>query len=248
LMPTPYGFIAHGRGGIAGFDLNTLNVAWRNDDTPGSDEVNFEGYVVWTSKAPDLGTNEYKMTFKSAKDGSEVGTFNGPGNITWSPRGFFAQRGTYAQWERVYFDLRSAQAKGPLPSDGQFWGNTYMAYNRGNEDPFIRVWDLDTMQVTFERRGQDVLGLNIENVYLAGKYLYIANDADSPVIDLTTAEKVSSGWKTRPIEFIDDDWVMVIDGHVTNDYATCFDQTTYYCYEDATLAHAPGGNFPGPWF
>src|SRR5207248_845384 len=112
----------------------------------------------------------------------------------------------------------------------------------------IEVRDVRDNKLLFSRYGADVDGLHIRNLYLAGKYLYIENDSDSPVIDIATSQKVSSGWGVRPTDVINRDWLLTMKGHISNDYASCFGVGgSYACYEQGTLVHAPGGNYGGPW-
>ncbi len=252
LQPTVHGFMAYGSGGVLGFDIASMNLAWQSATKPAA--VNFDGYAFWSREgdARDSRDQLYRIAYHSAKDGTEIGHTVGPDlDIETYPHGFMAMRGTKEQWERMLFDTRTAQFQGPLPSEGQLWGNRMLRYHRTLTDEdttFIKVWDVNTGQVIFTREGADVSGLNIEDVYLAGNYLYIENDADSPVIDITTSDKVSSGWSVRPVDIVDDDWFMVVDGPVSNGYASCFDGLRYICYEDGRLVHAPDGVLAGPWF
>jgi hypothetical protein len=249
LVPSRYGFMSHGQKGIIGFGIDTLAPEWRSAD--GVSGVNFDGYVTADSAAaPDVDAFEWRLTFRSAKDGSTIGTCVGPTmgfGIGVLNHGFMVEKGKYRDWQSFYFDMQDAQFKGPVTQEGNFWGNNYIEYNR-NGTPFIRVWDMNQNKVIFSLEGEQVIGLNIKNVYFAGNYLYIENDADSPVIDITTSQKVSSGWKVRPTDVIDRDWMLTVAGHVTNDYANCLHGRVYGCYEQGTLVRSPNGHYGGPWF
>lgn len=253
LVPTVYGFMTHGRRGVIGFDLDTLQPAWQSADRVGSGDANFDGYVTWdNSGAPDVDTFEWRLTFHSAKDGSVIGTCVGPtmeGGIGVYNHGFIVEKGKFehGNWQYYYFDMKDAQFKGPVMNYGDFWGDYFLEFNRGDQ-PFIHVWDMAQNKIVFSLEGDKVTGLNIKNVYFAGKYLYIENDSDSPVIDITTSQKVSSGWRSRPTDVVDRDWLLTVAGHVSNDYASCLPGRVYRCYEHATLVHAPDGNYGGPWF
>ncbi|MDN4521256.1 hypothetical protein JN086_07310 [Mycolicibacterium austroafricanum] len=249
LMPTRYGFMARSSGGIVGFDLNTLALAWRVNSAPERADMNYEGFMVSSKGGPDIGPFESVRHFHSAKDGAEITSFAGPSGFETFPHGFLATKGTHKDWQRMYLDMRTGAITGPFPEEGQIWGNKYMDYDIWSvEQAYIKVWNLETSQEIISRTGQDVVGLNIEDIYLAGDYLYIENDDDSPVIDINTLDQVSTGWSTRPVDVVGSDWLYVIDGPVTNGYARCFEVMRNICYETGKLVHAPGGNFPGPWF
>lgn len=253
-MPTRWGLMAYGNGGVMGFDLHTLKRTWKSNAAV--EAANSEGFV--TAKVGAAGRDSFDWTFRihSAKDGAEIVKDVGPTmgyGIDDFRYGFGLERGTY--WEGkndyYYFDMRDGQFKGPIPSGGIFWGNIYLAYNNGIRRPFISIWDMDKGQEIFSREGKDVAGLNIESLYVAGNYLYIKNDSDSPVVDISTGQTVSSGWKVRPANVINRDWMLVVGGSTTNVAPSCFsyDGQLFSCGSDkATLVHAPGGNYPGPWF
>jgi len=252
IVPTPWGFMAHGKGGIMGFDLNTLQRIWQSADE--NIYANQHGYVTFDSRRDgvDVNVNEWRYRFHSAKDGAEVANSIGPsmsGGIDVFRDGFGVEKGRRKNGEYAYyyFDMRDAQFKGPVPTGGSFWGNTYTAYNT-RSNPFIEIWDMDQNKKIFSREGADVAGLNIEELFFAGKYLYISNDSDSPVIDITTGQKVSSGWQVRPTDVIAQDWLLVLEGKDSNHHFSCFQDGAYVCYEDGTLVHAPNGRYDGPWF
>lgn len=118
-------------------------------------------------------------TFHSAKDGVETGRVR----TSFAPDNTFAnglivdeivstnQWGGPKDRQWVYVDPGAGQRAEPLYPDGQIWGNRYLAYNGEDDDEaFIKVWDLNTSQVIFSRTGKDVVGLNIEDIFLAGDY------------------------------------------------------------------------------
>lgn len=242
-VPTRYGFMATGHrtsgsGKVAGFDLDTLKVVWSADGAAiDSRTVTFTGYGDGASTG---------VTFHSAKDGAETGHLR----TAWAPEETFPDGLVYEDpdiTEGIYIDPGTGKSAGPLESGGQVWGNRYLAV--GND--YITVWDLVTSQVVFSRTGKDVEGLKIKSVDLAGNYLYINNDSDSPVIDLTTSQKVSSGWKMRPVEIISNDWILVGKGQVTQACSPprAVDEL-WLCGNEGRmqLVYAPNGQYPGPWF
>ena len=244
LTPTYYGFIAKGSP-VVGFDGNSLQPTFRSTDNFGG--TNFAGFYTYGSGG------QSDEVFHSAKDGSVVGENNGTGMggglVTYAD-GFIAIVGHTWPYQYGYFDLRDNQLKTPAPSGGAMWGHILTSYG----DDFIEVRDVTQNKLIFERHGNEVRGLHIKHLYFAGKYLYIDNDSDKPVIDITTSQKVSSGWAVRPTDLINKDWMLIIKGHVTNDYGACFNtgeldsRNSYGCYEQGTLVHAPNGEYAGPWF
>lgn len=126
----------------------------------------------------------------------------------------------------------------------------------------FRVVDLASGRVVLSKTEEEWTGLGVERWYAANNYLYIENDDDSPVIDITTGQRVSSGWARRPTNRIGDKWTLVMQSPVTNNYAHCFSGRSHTgsptggmtalrdgfgCYGQGTLVHSPQG-FPGPWF
>ncbi len=259
LTPTKWGVMAHGDKGVIGFDLNTLKPAWQTSDKIGFGDANFEGYVFADgSRAPDVDVLEDRYIFHSAKDGSVIGSCVGPQMNSGIPvvnHGFFVQKGKHDHnaWQSYYFDMQDAQFKGPMAPGGTFWGNNYLVYNIprfGEAQPYIQVWDLSQNKLIFDLQGDQVAGLNVQSVNFAGKYLYIANDSDSPVIDITNQQKVSSKWVQRPTDLVSPDWMVVVPGRSAP--ASCFQSDrpsgVLQCNEHSMLAYAPGGKYTGRWF
>lgn len=85
----------------------------------------------------------------------------------------------------------------------------------------------------------------------SGDYLYIANQRDSPVIDIHTRQKVSSGWKVRPLDFLGPSWVLV--DHRPNTTADCYEAfSVFNCgasdAQQVVLQKTDNGEYPGPWY
>ena len=81
--------------------------------------------------------------------------------------------------------------------------------------------------------------------------LYIVNSSDSPVIDVTNSQKVSTGWKVRPLELVGRDWMVVVKaGNGTGPDSNCgaAGADSSDCDGKLSLVYAPNGNYPGPWF
>lgn len=249
LTPTAYGFMAWNalaeKNDIVGFDSNTLQQTFSDH---GVFMVNLDGYAT----EGDPGT-----VFHSAKDGATLGTSSSyPDDVIGYPHGFGGSP-VDSPDEHYYFDMRDGQMKGPLPGGGIVWGDMYFAY----DDTDISVWDLKQNKSVFQRSGDEVSELNANAMYFSGKYLYIDNEKDKPVIDITTSKTVSSGWTVRPTDLILNDWVIVSDatswdsgscfgglrtlGHF---YAQYFDLDASCTDSGTTLVRAPNGQYPGSWF
>ncbi|MFI9636025.1 hypothetical protein ACIHAX_25380 [Nocardia sp. NPDC051929] len=257
LAPTEYGFIVRVRSRVVGFDLDTLAVAWQLDEGQlYSDRYNGR------SLARELGTQSgQRIVFNSAKDGSEIARFDGIGLAggtaidsphTTADNGFFVAQAGRPDYHLFYFDSAAAALVGPIAPFAQSFqrsGNLLLAYGRGGSDSaYLNVYDMNKKTFVVQKSGNDAAGLGFQHVYLAGKYLYIQNADDSPVIDLTTLNKVASGWHQRPMDVIGD-WILVISGKVSNNYATCFDtRGEFICYETGVLYHSPNGSYPGEWY
>jgi hypothetical protein len=261
VAPTYYGFMVMGKsiggdGSVVGFDPDTLQVDWRGPGEADLASANFEGYVRFdrAGGTPD----ECRYAFHSAKDGSQVGTELGTcmtGGITTFPTGFILIAGKTFPYTFGYFNMQTRQFETPVPSGGVMWKDEKLSASWARGRPSIEVWDAGQNKLMFSRYDNDVEGLHIKSVRLSGKYLYIENDADSPVIDITTSQKVSSGWNTRPTDFINRDWVLVLPGK--QGPSSCFQDSSptgysewrdFGCPRDVTLVRAPDGQYAGPWF
>ena len=254
IAPTYYGFIArHNLGqGLVGFDGKSLQPSFRSNDR--IDTVNFAGYDAF-GPAPEGKQTE---VFHSAKDGTEVG--RNTHHLQASQAAVALRDGIIVTigdaWPNIYgyFDFKTNQLKQPIASGGDMWGDILTSWsgknNIGGHQSFIEVRDMSENNLLFSRYGADFDGLHIKHLYFAGKYLYIENDSDSPVIDITNSAKVASGWNVRPTDVINRDWIFVLKGHVAGDTSACFGVDGHYgCSEDGgTLVYAPGGNYSGPWY
>lgn len=242
ILPTYHGFLARaGFDNLVGFDGGTLQPTFTSTDRLGN--INFAGFFTYGT-----GGQGHEV-FHSTKDGAVVGENTGVGmggGAEVFPAGMIVIVGNDFPYKYGYFDFRDNLMKTPTARSGTMWGDTLTSWG----GKYIEVRDLAQNKLLFERAGDDVEGLHIKNLYFAGKYLYIENDSDSPVIDITNSQKVSSGWVVRPTDRVGRDWMLVVKGHVTNDYTSCFGQDAgqYRCYEDGTLVYAPNGNYAGPWF
>ncbi|QGP90611.1 hypothetical protein GKZ92_23155 (plasmid) [Gordonia sp. 135] len=154
------------------------------------------------------------------------------------------------------YDLNPNDASNPT-TDVKIWGDYAFLANQG-----LKVIELKTGRVLVSRTAEEWNGLGVDNWYAAGKYLYVENDDDSPVIDVTTGQQVSSGWAQRPGNLVGSKWTLVLGGPEKADDAQCFTGRTntpsvmwgmysladsYGCDEAGTLVYSPDG-YEGPWF
>ncbi|MCA2272420.1 hypothetical protein JF780_07735 [Mycobacterium intracellulare] len=186
------------------------------------------------------------VTIFSTRDG-HVLTHNNPPNVGALPQSYpngFTYYVTNQQYG--YFNMSDNQLKTPFPTPGDIWSNTFLALL----DHALEVRDTTTNAVIFRREGPEFDGLHVKNAYIAGKYLYLANDSDSPVIDITNSQKVSSGWKVRPTDILNRDWILVNNPDTTGAGGSCFKADyTFTCNTaNASLRYAPNGNYAGPWY
>jgi hypothetical protein len=186
----------------------------------------------------------------SAQDGhvlaDVMGSSQGGGPSTY-PNGFVFYANQNNDGQHGFFNTEDNQLKAPFPSSGDMWANSFLAL----QDHALEVRDVVTNAVTFRREGPDFDGHHITNAYLASKYLYLANDSDNPVIDITTTQKVSSGWTVRPTDVINKDWILINEQDPGDGGdASCFeDDYTLACGSPkASLKYAPDGNYAGPWY
>lgn len=249
LRPTKYGFLIehqHPEQSLAsefiGINGTTLDKAFTIDGS---------GPVPQTSANQSaILINFYggEVRIHSAQDGRLLGHYQESGGMGSYPNGFlFDVDETRHGVKSAMFDTDDNQVKVPFAAPGgDMWGNTYLAF----EDHAMEVRDTETNTVTLRREGADYDGLHIESASVAGNYLYLQNDSDNPVIDITTTQKVSSGWTVRPTDVVNRDWLLILDGGPeAEDAGSCFDGYELKCNAEAlTLQHAPGGKYSGAWY
>lgn len=250
IIPTAYGFALQSNSEIAGFDQVTLQSKFVSPILS-SCGINFFGFC---SARPNGGSS-----LISLKDGSELAGLQ-PGSsvpLTFSDGFVVENAGNFR-----YLDLPSnkfidfAEAHNAKISVN-VWNHVIADWVAGDDNATkIQVRDLSDDKQIFVREGADLAGLHIHQIFLAGKYLYIANESDDPVIDITNSQKVSSGWQVRPVQMVGRDWVGVVKKSNLSELARsspCGNldtpgQGTDLCASGFSLVHAPNGNYPGPWF
>ena len=115
----------------------------------------------------------------------------------------------------------------------------------------LKLIDITNGVVVFELSPEEVAAVDSYQYGNSGDYLYIANRSDSPVIDIRTRQKVSSGWKVRPMDFLGPSWVLV--DHRPNSTMDCYEGFTgFSCgsvdLQQVGLQRVDNRVYPGPWY
>ncbi len=250
IIPTAYGFVLQSNSEIAGFDQETLQSKFASPILSACG-TNFFGFCT---ARPNGG-----FSLLSFKDGSELASLQ-PGSsvpVTFSDGFVVENAGNFR-----YLDLPSnkfidfAEAHNAKLSV-DVWSHVIADWVAGDDSATkIQVRDASDNKQLFLRQGADVAGLRIHEIFFAGKYLYITNESDNPVIDITNSQKVSSGWQVRPVQMVGRDWVGVVKKSDLSELARsspCGNLDTPgqgidLCASGFSLVHAPNGNYSGPWF
>lgn len=145
-----------------------------------------------------------------------------------------------------YFNMADNQLRAPFPPRGDVWSDKFL----GLLEHSLEVRNVSDNTIIFRREGPDFDGLHLKNAYIAGKYLYLANNSDSPVIDMSNSQKVSSGWRVRPTDVINKDWILVNNRNDAGAAGSCFESDNSFTCNTAnvSLRRAPNGNYSGPWY
>lgn len=117
----------------------------------------------------------------------------------------------------------------------------------------LRLLNITTGEVEFELGPQELQTLDSYQFAYFGNYLYVRNNNDSPVLDMTTKQRVSSGWKVRPVGWLNPSWLIV--DHRNTGVGQCYQSfgpydcaSTFVSDGDFALTKVDGGNYPGPMF
>lgn len=117
----------------------------------------------------------------------------------------------------------------------------------------LTVMNIDTGVVDFHLGEQDMKTLDARDVSMFDDYLYVENSNDSPVLDMKTRQRVSAGWKTRPVQWINSQWLLV--SHTPNSAQYCYEvgvhrgnytPSAFSCDEATTLEFYADGKYTGP--
>lgn len=249
LIPTKFGFMIERRNprqtqasDFIGFDATTLGMSFTIDGSGPVPQnfVNPSAVLIYFYGG--------EVRIHSAKDGHVLGDFQESGDVSVYPNGFvYDGDPTRTGHVPAFFNTEDGQAKVPFAAGGgDMWGNTYLKL----DDHALEIRDAPTNAVILRREGADFDTLHINSAWIAGKYLYLHNQADDPVIDYTRLEKVASGWSVRPTDVVNRDWLLVQRTNPESRSAgSCFDRSKLICDPKAlTLRRAPNGEYAGPWY
>jgi hypothetical protein len=255
---------------LAFFNPDSLDITAHFGAPPGVDPnpkttlagFNYDGYAVVDQDAPDRMT----MRFVSGTTGQEVGNFPDYGDFVTTERGFLVEDA--AKQGAHYFDMRTralSDVIAPYVEGGELmhgsdrlrWQGTpddasegtygdYMIYMGNLDNSFLSILDLKQGKSVFSLNADQLKGLNIKNAYVAGHYLYLTKDSDSPVIDILTGNVASKSWSFLPTAQLADGWALVLNARYdanTSTSANSIGGTGGY------LARGQNGQpFDGPWF
>lgn len=242
LLPTTFGFVVlssmYADHVIATFSKETLEPLWMSDG-----DLRLAGMTNDTFAAHA----QENVEFYHLDSGKRISTLTNSEFVTTIENGYIVI-GTDGYY---LFDSVTKKLSGPLVDE-------YASFKRSGpyllmrSSDLLKVYDTESGEFLIERSGPDVVGLGIEYAYISGNYLYILNQDDSPIIDVTTSEKVSDGWARRPLDRIGSEWILVISGPVSNNYDTCFGddivENRNRCSNDGQLVRKTDGMFRGPWY
>ena len=117
----------------------------------------------------------------------------------------------------------------------------------------LRIINISTGAIEFELNSNEMNTLDSYQFTVFGKYLYVINKNDSPVLDINTKQRVSTGWKVRPSEWLNDSW-LIVDKRNTGT-GTCYQSfVPFDCkgfgnsLEDFTLSKINSDRYTGPYF
>ena len=117
----------------------------------------------------------------------------------------------------------------------------------------LKLINMSTGAIEFELSADEMKTLDSYQFAAFGKYLYVVNQNDSPVLDITNRQRVSSGWKVRPSEWISPSWLLI--DHRETFAQKCYEGfDSYGCTgiggtpEELTLTRIEDGNYTGPFF
>lgn len=225
----------------------------------GVEYVDEHVFVISGTEKRDFSSFTVQQGFDGVT-GEPVDFASGEGDFvgTWFGGFTFADTsGTPAVTRTTVVDTAARQAY----DVGEIWDPLLWAPYAATASPNLSVIDLETGETVLERTEEQTRGLGITGLRLSGDYLYVQNEEDSPVIDLTTGEQVSSGWRLRPTEPVSSDWMVVAPFEEGSWLMECFHERAlpnrtggmyslgdnFKCQQGATLVYSPEG-YDGPWF
>lgn len=191
----------------------------------------------------------------SVKDGKEQAVFPSNDAIVPVDHGFIFQRSPKSTEPQgvFYFNTETGTLTGPIAPPGmdeasgrliadtasyedKSYGSTVVLTKHGT-DGYLIVYDGKADKELLRVTGEQLAGLNIDDVQVGGDYLYLSNKSDNPVIDLRSGKKVSTGWEVRAVAPFPNGWVLIRPGG-----PGAQDNSDPY------LATGAAGPYSGPWY
>lgn len=250
---------------LALFDARTLEVkqsvasTYRYDIYAGNNYDSYATSVYAEDWKPGEGRRR-DVHFYSVADGSEIGNVPNVFEVISAPHGYFLtystrrnEDGTRPPDGVFYFDSSTRELVGPIAPrlgdltsyrhtspfrvDGPIWDNVaLLTANLLSDTGYLKIYDLAAKKELFSLSGEELRGLTVGQAFVAGKYLYLDNESDDPVVDYTTRETASSGWSLRPAAKLADGWAVIDPGLEADSNAR------------PHLARGGTTDYDGPWF
>ncbi|WP_207841700.1 hypothetical protein [Williamsia soli] len=257
IFPTEGATVARysgGAGAIVAFSPASLAVVWRTQD----DGVNFDydrsTFLVQQSLP------ETRVIIRDAASGRVLldnidesyitNTTSDPHSMS---TGYFIERYRPKNNSVYYFNPENGstiELGVDQPAVTEQVDETLLVNMPGREGPeSLKLYDIGSGLTLFGVEGADFAGIADYRFANYRNYLYIANDSDSPVIDVTTRKKLSDGWRIRPVQDVGDEWVLVQKGRMDTEQCffasvptSCTDQDGY------TLQRVGSNGYQGPFY
>lgn len=242
------------------FDPDTLEVtATFRDDPRYVWGFNYYGFAV----ADDSPSGPTTLRFLD-NHGQEVGSFPDFGDIATTERGFLVENA--AETGVQYFNMETKTLSGvvapylvgdellhagdqiawrhtPETAAAQTFGDHLIMFgNLDDKGNYLTVLDLEKGEAVFTLNDEQLDGLGIDEAFVAGNYVYLEKESDSPVIDFRTGDVAAPSWSLLPTALLDDGWALVATEAADQRYPMPWGNDGY-------LARAADGKaYDGPWF
>ncbi|MEZ0339267.1 hypothetical protein ACAG25_04705 [Mycobacterium sp. pV006] len=218
--------------------------------------VTYAGYATTRKTgtqlvSPTQAYDQWVAEFFDGTDGSKVGEFPNvvSTDMQATPAGFLMYHGGGDPSEPgvFLFDMQTRKTSGPVApylADTSSYGDLLLL--KGARDgAYLTVYDRKAEKEVFALDQQQIEGLKIDlsNTYLGSNYLYVTNESDNPVIDLTTGQPVHSGWSLVPLSPLKEGWELIWPAGPGEALAP------QGIYPDSLYAaRGESGDYDGPWY
>ncbi|MGE0220676.1 hypothetical protein [Mycolicibacterium sp.] len=251
VIPTDGGpvlaYCCRGRGAVvtAALDPNTLAVRWTSDQGVATHDhatVAFDGVRDGTVTIRDVASGADTVVENVTPASTNARNYRLDSGYVLEQRDGSGNTGYYSTLARQFYPnilVDDDPELTPVINEGRL-------LLKG--DKSLKVVDITNGATVFELGEAELEAVDSYQFATSGDYLYIANSSDSPVIDMRDRQKVSSGWRVRPLNTVGGSWVLV--NHRANDTRDCYEGIAVFdCESDeVTLEKFPDGKYPGPWF